>query len=150
MSIVRSDPPYRRLRPRFPLSFCPAITPWRRGAWRATGWLWWRSTTRRTARIGRTTRTWLTNEAISEWHGVVTDGEGRVKRLLLGHNELSGEIPASLGNLTNLRYLELYSDGLSGEIPTELGNLANLQKLHLGSNELSGTIPVELGDLTRG
>ena len=23
---------------------------------------------------------WLTNEAISEWHGVVTDGEGRVKR----------------------------------------------------------------------
>ena len=71
-----------------------------------------------------------------------------MKRLLLGHNELSGEIPASLGNLTNLRYLELYSDGLSGEIPTELGNLANLQKLHLGSNELSGTIPVELGDLT--
>ena len=34
---------------------------------------------------------WLTNEAISEWHGVVTDGEGRVKRLLLGHNELSGD-----------------------------------------------------------
>ena len=62
--------------------------------------------------------------------------------------KLSGEIPASLGNLTNLRYLELYSDGLSGEIPTELGNLANLQKLHLGSNELSGTIPVELVDLT--
>ena len=28
---------------------------------------------------------WTSNEALSEWHGVVTDGEGRVKRLYLGH-----------------------------------------------------------------
>ena len=43
---------------------------------------------------------WLTNEAISEWHGVVTDGEGRVKRLLLGHNEVhpvNGEVPPVKG-----------------------------------------------------
>ena len=91
---------------------------------------------------------WLTNEAISEWHGVVTDGEGRVKRLLLGHNELSGEIPVELGNLTNLQVLRLNYGTLSGSIPVELGDLTNLQWLDLGINWLSGEIPVELGSLT--
>ena len=91
---------------------------------------------------------WLTNEAISEWHGVVTDGEGRVERLLLGHNELSGEIPTELGNLTNLEWLDLSKKKLSGEIPASLGNLTNLQVLRLNYGTLSGSIPVELGDLT--
>ena len=91
---------------------------------------------------------WLTNEAISEWHGVVTDGEGRVKRLYLGHNELSGEIPPELGNLTNLQALYLWENELSGEIPAELGRLTNLQLLYLNRNKLSGEIPAELGRLT--
>ena len=90
---------------------------------------------------------WLTNEAISEWHGVVTDGEGRVKRLLLGHNELSGEIPTELGNLTNLEWLDLSKKKLSGGSPVELGNLTNLRDLYLSGNELSGSIPPELGNL---
>ena len=91
---------------------------------------------------------WLTNEAISEWHGVVTDGEGRVKRLSLGHNELSGEIPPELVDLTSLLELYLDHNELSGEIPPELGNLTNLQGLYLWENELSGEIPAELGRLT--
>ncbi len=37
---------------------------------------------------------------------------------------------------------------LSGEIPPELGNLTGLQALVLGDNQLSGEwIPIELGDL---
>ena len=91
---------------------------------------------------------WLTNEAISEWHGVVTDGEGRVKRLSLGHNEFSGEIPPELVDLTSLLELYLDHNELSGEIPPELGNLTNLQGLYLWENELSGEIPAELGRLT--
>ena len=90
---------------------------------------------------------WLTNEAISEWHGVVTDGEGRVKRLYLGHNELSGKIPPELGDLTSLLELYLDNNELSGEIPAELGRLTNLQGLYLWENKLSGEIPGELGDL---
>ena len=74
---------------------------------------------------------WLTNEALSEWHGVSTDANGRVTSLSLNTNALSGEIPAELGDLTNLRTLFLWGNELSGEILEELGNLANLQELYL-------------------
>ena len=90
---------------------------------------------------------WLSNEALSEWHGVTTDANGRVTGLILHSNQLSGEIPAELGDLTNLQKLYLNQNQLSGEIPAELGNLANLQELVLWANELSGEIPAELGNL---
>ena len=62
-------------------------------------------------------------------------------------NQLSGEIPEELGNLTNLTYLNLRGNQLSGGIPKELGNLANLTRLELSYNQLSGAIPEELGNL---
>ena len=69
---------------------------------------------------------------IGEWKGVSTDYyNGRVVGLVLGRNELSGEIPPELGNLTNLISLGLDENQLSGEIPPELGNLANLRDLNL-------------------
>ena len=91
---------------------------------------------------------WLSNEALSEWHGVTTNSDGRVTRLELNINQLTGPIPAALGNLTNLRTLNLHGNELTGTIPVELGDLTNLWHLFLSSNELTGTIPVELGDLT--
>ena len=91
---------------------------------------------------------WLSNEPLSEWHRVETDKDGRVTALRLVANELSGEIPAELGNLTNLQVLSLSINTLSGEIPAELGNLTNLQVLSLSANTLSGEIPAELGNLT--
>ncbi len=90
---------------------------------------------------------WLTNTPISEWHGVTADCDGRVVELSLGGNQLSGEIPAELGNLQSLQGLNLESNHLSGRIPAELGNLTNLQLLLLGGNQLSGEMPAELGKL---
>ena len=87
---------------------------------------------------------WLSNEALSEWFGVSTDVNGRVTRLYLHDNELSGEIPVELGGLASLQELFLFRNGLSGEIPEELGNLTSLTRLHLHQNELSGEIPAEL------
>ena len=46
-------------------------------------------------------------------------------------NELSGEIPAELGNLASLVVIGLDENQLSGEIPEELGNLSNLTELAL-------------------
>ena len=64
--------------------------------------------------------------------------------LLLYDNELTGVIPSEIGNLTNLIYLMLSSNELLGSIPPEIGNLANLQGLNLHSNQLSGLIPDEI------
>ena len=93
---------------------------------------------------------WLTDAPLSEWVGVSLSFTGGdcVAGLHLGVNQLSGEIPAELGNLTTLEVLWLGGNQLSGEIPAELGNLTTLDWLRLDGNQLSGEIPAELGNLT--
>jgi hypothetical protein len=68
--------------------------------------------------------------------------------LYLHSNQLTGSIPADIGNLSNLQQLHLYSNQLSGSIPDSIGDLSNLQHLHLFSNQLIGEIPVSLKSLT--
>ncbi len=90
---------------------------------------------------------WLTDAPLEEWYGVRTNASGRVERLYLGGNGLTGEIPSELGDLANLYTLALWSNGLTGVIPSELGKLANLEILSLSRNGLTGEIPSELGNL---
>ena len=91
---------------------------------------------------------WSTDKPLSEWHGITTNALGQVTELLLYNNDLSGHIPAELGQLENLEALWLYNNGLSGAIPSELGQLTNLKWLALDNNRLSGPIPAALGQLT--
>ena len=104
----------------------------------ATGGPSWKSSTN-----------WKTSAPLDAWEGVSTDDAGRVAALLLSRNNLSGPIPAELGNLTRLRGMILSANNLRGPIPRELGNLTNLIWLDLSENDLSGPIPAELGKLTR-
>ena len=90
---------------------------------------------------------WLSDNDLSTWHGVSVSN-GWVTGLDLRDNNLTGTIPAELGNVTNLRYLNFYANQLSGEIPKELGNLAKLKSLDFWGNALSGEIPEKLGNLT--
>jgi Leucine-rich repeat (LRR) protein len=90
---------------------------------------------------------WLTGAPLSEWHGVKTDEEGRVIEIYLIDNNLSGEIPRELGNISELQWLFLSRNSLSGSVPQELGNLHNLKILMLSNNELTGSIPALLGNM---
>ena len=61
---------------------------------------------------------------------------------------MTGEIPTELGDLANLRRLELNNNQLTGAIPAEVGKLARLETLTFHSNKLEGSVPAELGALT--
>lgn len=91
---------------------------------------------------------WGSDKPLNEWYGVTCDQNGRVTRLALNNNGLSGEIPATIGELTGLTYVNLYANQLSGSLPAEIARLTELRHLELDYNQLGGTIPVELGSLT--
>ncbi|KAK3021457.1 hypothetical protein RJ639_047629 [Escallonia herrerae] len=67
--------------------------------------------------------------------------------LYLSNCSIGGEIPAAIGNLTELINLELSSNQLTGEIPPEISKLTKLWQLELYDNKLTGTLPVGLGKL---
>ena len=90
---------------------------------------------------------WLTDRPLNEWYGVVTSPNGLVAELKLEANGLTGEIPAAIGDLSELKTLAMWENNLTGEIPSELGNLSKLHALFLDSNQLTGAIPEQLGKL---
>jgi ribosomal protein L35AE/L33A len=88
---------------------------------------------------------WIVTNTPCSWYGVACSG-GHVSRLTLYSNNLDGNIPAELGDLSELQRLFLFNNVLSGEIPPELGNLAQLGYLWLHENILCGDIPDDLMD----
>lgn len=80
--------------------------------------------------------------------GIMTDDSGRVVGLLLSNSLLSGKLPAEIGDLAALRWLDLGANQISGHLPPELGNLSNLEVIILSSNLLTGPLPSELGKLS--
>ncbi|XP_012462200.1 BRASSINOSTEROID INSENSITIVE 1-associated receptor kinase 1 [Gossypium raimondii] len=84
-----------------------------------------------------------------QWYNITCNGENSVTRIDLGNAKLSGKLVPDLGLLSNLQYLELYSNNISGEIPEEIGNLTNLVSLDLYLNVLTGHIPATLGKLRK-
>ncbi|KAG8367602.1 hypothetical protein BUALT_Bualt16G0089400 [Buddleja alternifolia] len=71
-----------------------------------------------------------------------------VVNLDLSNNNLVGEIPSELTNLSGLIGLNLSHNHLEGKIPAKIGDLRSLISLDLSSNNLFGTIPDSLSDLS--
>ncbi|KAI3417155.1 uncharacterized protein J3R85_014627 [Psidium guajava] len=68
--------------------------------------------------------------------------------LILGHNELDGMIPSSIGNFSNLAYLDLRGNKLStGSVPSEIENIKSLRHLDLSLNNFSGLVSSDIGKL---
>lgn len=72
-----------------------------------------------------------------------------LKVLELSFNKLSGPIPASYGDFKKLELLALNGNNLNGSIPESFANLAHLKQLHLSSNQLEGVLPANLGSLAK-
>ncbi len=93
------------------------------------------------------TNTWNLTESMDTWHGVGLSENGRVDFLDLSSNELSGNIPPEIGQLTNLVRLWISDNQLTGNIPPEIENMTSLITVILSGNQLSGEIPVEITNL---
>ncbi len=91
---------------------------------------------------------WLSDDPVSDWHGVQADGSG-VVALNLANNFVSGSLPPEIRDLAELRTLALGFNEISGSIPRELGDLENLERLYLNDNAFSGEIPAELENLSQ-
>ena len=91
---------------------------------------------------------WLSDEPMSGWYGVTTNADGRVNDLYLWGINLSGTLPAELGNLALVERLGFERNNLVGPIPPEIGNLRHLTWFTANENQLSGAIPAELANLT--
>ena len=98
---------------------------------------------------------WAENEPMVNWDGIFSSQANGVYQIELYGSmwdgypllTLNGTVPAGLGSLPNLRYLNMWDLGLTGSIPAELGNLSNLEGLRLDQNALTGSIPTGLGSL---
>ncbi len=89
-----------------------------------------------------------TDPCDSPWYGVTcTSANDHVIKIELRSNNLTGTIPVSIGNLTQLQYLDLYENNLTGNIPSSIGNLTDLQYIQFYHNNFTGVIPESLGSL---
>ncbi|MEM9052940.1 MAG: hypothetical protein AAGC47_12880, partial [Bacteroidota bacterium] len=73
---------------------------------------------------------------VESWYGIEIE-EGRVEKIYLWQNNLSGTLPDELGQLTALERLELPRNRLVGQVPSSLTNLSLLHSLDLQGNELT-------------
>ncbi|KAG2266700.1 hypothetical protein Bca52824_073779 [Brassica carinata] len=64
-------------------------------------------------------------------------------------SSFSGRIPSSLGDLSNLSSLILFSNGLIGEVLSSIVNLKQLTIFSVGYNKLGGNFPSGLLNLTK-
>ncbi|KAJ9555961.1 LOW QUALITY PROTEIN: hypothetical protein OSB04_010575 [Centaurea solstitialis] len=83
----------------------------------------------------------------NNFHGLSSHSLDMYSLLDLSNNKISGEIPASLGNLKSLEVLNISNNNISGHIPMSFGNLKGMESLDLSHNKISGSIPKSLEKL---
>ncbi|KAL4322046.1 hypothetical protein AHAS_Ahas14G0171300 [Arachis hypogaea] len=69
--------------------------------------------------------------------------------LAFGGNQISGKVPAELGNLVNLIGLGIENNHLTEFIPTSFGNFQKLQRLYMNNNKFSGEVPAIIANLSQ-
>lgn len=70
-----------------------------------------------------------------------------LEELNLSNNNLTGALPSQVGQLKNLRVLNVSNNQMTG-VPAEVGQLSKLEILDLSNNQLTG-LPNELANLKK-
>lgn len=82
------------------------------------------------------------------WYGIRCSG-GHVQQLLLQQNQLTGSLPASLGNLTEVTVASLDCfNSIGGTLPASIGSMTKCFCFTMASDKLSGTIPSSICDMS--
>jgi len=84
---------------------------------------------------------WRTTTNYCLWPGVSCDDHGVIQTVNLENYGLFGQIPESIGNLTDLRELSLACNEIYGTLPQSLSKLTNLVNLDLHGNDFTGDLP---------
>lgn len=90
---------------------------------------------------------WLSDVPYSEWEGVSVKYNGRVAYLYLYSNNLDGDLPKEISQLTELEVLYMSDNNLRGSLPPEYGNLSSLRTMVLSDNNIEGALPREWAQL---
>ena len=78
-----------------------------------------------------------------------TGYETDVRQLFLsGNPNLRGTLPRTIGLFSELTDLRLENCGLTGQIPAELGWLQKVRYVQMGNNAFNGTFPSNFGNLS--
>ncbi|XP_060676456.1 receptor-like protein 53 isoform X2 [Ziziphus jujuba] len=78
-------------------------------------------------------------------HGHLPIPPPSIEVFSISHNQLIGEVPSLICNLSSLKVLDLANNSLTGKLPPCMGNLSgNLSVLDLRMNKFQGTIPTTL------
>ncbi|GLJ54647.1 hypothetical protein SUGI_1174070 [Cryptomeria japonica] len=64
-----------------------------------------------------------------------------------GNNQIRGNIPQQITNLTNLTYLNISNNLLSGYLPSGLKRFYKLERLDLSGNNIGGGLQEEIGKM---
>uniref|UniRef100_A0ACD5U311 Uncharacterized protein n=1 Tax=Avena sativa TaxID=4498 RepID=A0ACD5U311_AVESA len=85
--------------------------------------------------------------------GILPNYVGNLSKNLLEftgiNNKLTGGLPATLSNLSDLRAISFANNQLTKEIPDSIMMLENLQALDLSRNSMSGSVSAQIGMLRK-
>ncbi|XP_043693342.1 polygalacturonase inhibitor 1-like [Telopea speciosissima] len=92
---------------------------------------------------------WIPNTDCCKWYCVECDyNTNRIIHLVITQSNISGQIPAEIGDLPYLNYIAfLHIPNLTGTIPSTITKLKLLTMLRLSWTNLSGPIPSFLSQL---
>jgi hypothetical protein len=91
---------------------------------------------------------WLdTSQPLSNWNGVILTNN-RVTQILLGNNNLTGTLPNSINNLTQLERIDVLSNSIGGNVPQELGEISGLNWIDLRNNNFTGALSGNFSNLS--